>query len=203
MNRYNAALLMLVLGGCGPTAREAGGGVVVAAPVVLLLSGALLWAIIALHRRREAEVSFAWRPLLTTALASLGFALLFLVFDGRRSDWELGLFAIWVYGTSVLALALVVWRVWHALQPRTAMPAALIGSWAVLTLPALPLLLDDAQGGGLFAAALTVWIYAGYAGIVTGPLWLVLFLEALVRLTLRRRQVDRLTRAETGPSVPR
>lgn len=186
MGARAAALLLLLVAGCGPNAREASVAVLVVAGPVVVLASALLWLLWRLWQRARPGLGFRWRPFVELGLALSGVGLLAttLPFEGSLTEW-LGI-ALWAVGTSYLTLLLLVWRI------RLSAPSGL--AWAhgiaatVQFLPALVFAFAGADRGELPEVLVAVWLLPGYAGLVTGPLYAVLLIEALVRWQHARRR---------------
>jgi hypothetical protein len=174
------ALLANTTGRCGPTDLEAGRAVLAASPAVVLAIGLFLHLLLRLWRRRYAELRFPHRLLWTLGggLLVLGLTLLVVGPSSRAADWVPA--ALWIYGTSHLAVALVLFRIWFFFDRPRALAAAVIGSSLVMLLPALPVALG-LQGSLLDAVTWSVWMWPGYGGLIPGPILLVLLIEAALR----------------------
>jgi hypothetical protein len=177
-----AAALLLVLAlatGCGPSTREASIAVLIAAGAIVVLANAIVGLLWLLWRRVRPELRFRWQPFATVGLVLSGLGLLAdsLATSAAVSEWLA--IALWAAGTSYLTLFLLVWRI------RLPAPAGL--AWAhaiastVLFLPALPFAFAGSNDGELADALLFLWIIPGYGGFVSGPLFGLLLIEALVR----------------------
>jgi hypothetical protein len=191
MNRLARAAgltALLVLGGCGPTAREMGQAVMWAAPMITILVLGLAWGYARL-----------WRPLLDEPLrvdrrpAVLVAALQILVGCATllrpELDGDLILIAVWAVGTSHLTLVLLPLRL--ALRSgTTAYSWVIVAPWLLLYPPAvlLGLVLRD-PGTDVSDAAAMLWILPGWAGWVTGPLALIAVAEVVIRRVRRARRL--------------
>ncbi len=191
MTRQRLALAPALCGafalGCGPTPIEAAGSVLCVSPAIVGLSAALLWLNWA-PLARGSGVGFPWGAVGT----AMGLCLVLVAFGTAALayvswDPETLVLALWCAGTSYLALTQVIWRIWHALQPGTAVVGALGVSAVVMFLPAFPQLLTPEQTD-FTVAAWVLWLYTGMAGLIPGGILLLLWGEAGVRFYLKRRR---------------
>jgi hypothetical protein len=177
--------------GCGPTNAEAGVAVALVSPIVLLIEAGFLLLLRKLWQRCAsrplAPPILGWGKLLAALLGIAGLA----AAVGPAADgaqWLL--LALWAFGTSHFAVALVAWRIWHAIRPRHSFVGGPALAFAILLLPALPLAAGAApeeEASLIFA----LWVYPGYAGWVPGILLVLAFAEAGIRLAVLRRQRER------------
>lgn len=185
--RSCAAFLLLALAlatGCGPNTREASIAVLVAAVAVIVLANAvvgLLWLV--WHRVRPA-LGFRWRPFVVVGLALSAAGLLASTRPYHGEMTEYLAIALWAVGTSYLTFLLLVWRLCLSAPNGLAVAHAIAG--ALMFGPALPLAFVGSTAGELDEALLLLWVFPGYAGIVSGPLFVLLLIEALVRLARAR-----------------
>lgn len=191
MNRLARAAglsALLLLGGCGPTAREIGQAVLWAAPIITILVLGLAWGYARLWRPLLDEpLRVDWRPAAVVAAIQLIIALATLL--RPELDGDLILIAVWAVGTSHLTLALLPLRL--ALRSGTTAYSWVIAApWLLLYPPAvlLGLVLHD-PGPDLSDAVAMLWILPGWAGWVTGPLALVAVVEVVVRRVRRARRL--------------
>jgi hypothetical protein len=180
-------LALALVAGCGPSTREASIATLIVAGAVVVLANAVVGLLWLLWRRVRPELRFRWHPFATVGLALSGLGLLAdsLATNAAVSEWLL--LALWLVGTSYLTLFLLVWRI------RVPAPGGL--AWAhtiagtVLFLPALPFAFAGPTHGQLFDVLLFLWTIPGYGGFVSGPLFALLLIEALVRWNkLRSRE---------------
>lgn len=187
-------LATLLLGGCSrPSDRDYAVPMIVSAPFLLLLAlgaeRALLWG------WRKIDDTLAWdrRPAVgLLVVATLGTAA-FLLSDKARGTSTIGGFSdfpamvaltLLVYGTSYLALVLVVWRVWFARSRRTAFAWAFVPPFIAMVAPAVPMALGLTNGWS--DVVLPMWLFPGAVGAAPAVLLAGLGIEIAVRL--RRRQ---------------
>lgn len=174
-----APVLLLLVAGCGPNAREAGVAALVVAGPTVVLASALLWPLWRLWQRTRPELVFRWQPFVYVGLALSGVGLFAAVlpFHGSATEWMV--IALWALGTSYLTLVLLVWRI--RLSARNGLAWAHGIACAIQFLPALPLAFFGSTEGELEGPLLAVWMLPGYGGLVAGPIYALLLLEALVR----------------------
>ena len=191
MNRLARAAgvtALLLLGGCGPTAREIGQAVLWAAPIITILVLGLAWGYARLWRPLlEEPLRVDWRPVVAVAALQLAVALATLLRPAL--DGDLVLIAVWVVGTSHLTLALLPLRL--ALRSGTTAYSWVIAApWALLYPPAVMLgLVLHAPAQDLADGAAMLWILPGWAGWVTGPLALIAVAEVVIRRVRRARRL--------------
>lgn len=176
---HTATVLLLLVAGCGPTSREASVSVLLVAGPVVVLANALVWLLWRLWQRTRPELGFRWRPFVDVGLALTGVGLLAaaLPFDGAVMQWlAVGL---WAVGTSYLTLLLLVWRIRLSAPSGLAWAHGIAG--ALQFLPALSFAFLGSTVDEPPEALVMVWIIPGYAGLVAGPIYALLLLEALVR----------------------
>lgn len=190
---------LLVLGGCGPTAREIGQAVLWAAPIITLLVLGLAWGYARLWRPLlEAPLRVDWRPAALVTGVQLVLALATLL--RPELEGELVLTAVWAVGTSHLTLTLLPLRL--ALRSgTTAYSWVLLAPWLVLYPPAVLLgLVLRNPDSNLSDSIAMLWILPGWAGWVTGPLALIAVAEVVIR---RIRRTRRLAAEKPAPPVAR
>jgi hypothetical protein len=176
------ATLLLVLAlaaGCGPSTREASIAVLIVAGAIVVLANAIVGLLWLLWRRVRPELRFHWQPFATVGLVLSGLGLLAdsLATSAAVSEWLP--IALWAAGTSYLTLFLLVWRIRLPAPAGLAWAHAIAGT--VLFLPALPFAFAGSNDGNLADVLLFLWTIPGYGGFVSGPLFGLLLLEALVR----------------------
>jgi len=175
---------LVLASGCGPSTREASIAVLVVAVAVIVLANAvvgLLW--LPWHRVRP-TLGFRWRPFVLAglALSVLGMIAEQLPYAGGMSEYLV--LALWAVGTSYLTFLLLVWRI--RLSARSGLVEAHAIAGTLMFLPALPLAFVGSTEGDLHDALMVLWVLPGYAGLVSGPLFGLLLVEALVRWRLVR-----------------
>lgn len=185
-----ALVTLALVSGCGPKAREASVALLVVAGAIVVLANGIVGLLWLPWRRVRPELGFGWRPFVDAGLALSGLGLVgALLPHGDMVEW-LGI-ALWAGGTSYLTFFLLVWRI------RVPAPNAL--AWAhsiagmLIFLPALAFAFFVSPEADLPDVLLWLWMLPGYAGMVAGPLFVLLWLEALVRW--------RATRASRGRGV--
>jgi hypothetical protein len=181
-------LLVLValacVSGCGPKAREASVAVLVVAGAIVVLANAIVGLLWLLWRRVRPELGFGWRPFVVVGLALSGVGLVATALPhGDMMEW-LAL-ALWAAGTSYLTFFLLVWRIRVPAPNGLAWAHAIAGT--LIFLPALPFAFVGSPDAELPDALMWLWVLPGYAGMVSGPLFVLLGLEALVRWRKVRR----------------
>lgn len=177
-----AALLLVALvlaSACGPKTREASIAVLVAAGGIVVLANALVGLLWLLWRRVRAGLGFRWRPFVVIGLALSGVGLVAEVVPSGGSMGEWLVIALWAVGTSYLTFFLLVWRVRLSAPHGLAWAHAIAGT--LMFAPALPLAFVGASQEPLPDALMVLWVLPGYAGFVSGPLFVLLLIEALVR----------------------
>lgn len=174
-----APLVLLLVAGCGPNAREAGVAALVVAFPILVIASMLLWLLSRLWQRVRPQLVFRWQPFVTVGLVLSGVGLFAAVlpFHGSATEWLV--MALWAVGTSYLTIVLLVWRI--RLSARNGLAWAHGLACAIQFLPALPLAFFGSTEGELNGPLLGVWMLPGYGGLVAGPIYVLLLLEALVR----------------------
>lgn len=183
MNRLARAAgltALLLLGGCGPTAREVGQAVLWAAPIITLLVLGLAWCYARLWRPLLDEpLRVDWRP--AVLVAALQLAAAFATLLRPELDGDLIAIAVWVVGTSHLTLSLLALRL--AIRSGTAAYSwVIVAPWLLLYPPAVMLgLVLHAPAPEPSDAVALLWIVPGWAGWVTGPLALIAVVEVVFR----------------------
>jgi len=181
------ALGALAGAGCGPTNEQAGVAVALVSPLVLAIEAVFFTLLRKLWQRALSEAIAppipGWLALLGVLAAVAGVAAL-VGPAGEAVEWLV--LALWAYGTSHFAVALVVWRIWLAVRARDAFVGGPAVAFALLLLPALPLAAGAQPGQDSFAFAL--WLYPGYAGWVPGVLLLLAFVEAGIRASVAAKR---------------
>lgn len=172
-------LAFALAAGCGPSTREASIAVLIVAGAVVVLANAIVGLLWLLWRRVRPELRFGWQPFATIGLVLSGLGLLAdsLATSAAVSEWLP--IALWTVGTSYLALFLLVWRIRVPAPGGLAWAHAIAG--AVLFVPALPFAFAGPSDGELSEVLLFLWIIPGYGGFVSGPIFGLLLIEALVR----------------------
>jgi hypothetical protein len=178
---------------CGPTNAEAGQAVLLVSPLVLLVGLGLLRLLF-----------FAWRGRWSDGGLRLGpngvlFALLVLIAIGAAATssraWGWAGFALWLFGCSYLSLLLLAWRIWFFVNASSAFRWAPTAAMVPNTIVSLV----TAAGWIQEESVQLVWVAPGYGGWISGGLFLVLLVEAIVRGRARRRGLNiPPTRASNG-----
>lgn len=205
MTQRRALLLsLLCLAGCGPSEQEGGLSVLISAPIVLGISLELLYFLTWLGCFLEpkggppllwkdflARVEARSRPPRVMLLVSFVLSVLSVVYVARTEDYrplekiaDMGLTGIIIFGTSFLSVALVFWRLCLFFSRQAAFWACLVVA-VCLVLPALPMAAGLNWGWDDFM--FPAWVFPGFIGMVTGPLFVIFLLEAGIRRYLRRR----------------
>jgi hypothetical protein len=176
-------LALPLVSACGPTPEQSGAAVLLVAPVAIGVTALIVRLFVWLWRPVE-RLPISSRPALFAAAggAVIGVPLALCV-DGVG---ELLLIALALFGTSYLAIALVFWRIWLALDRASASTWSFVPVASLLVAPALPLALGLV--GADFADFVSiVWVFPGYLGIVPLVLIAALTVEVLVRRGRARR----------------
>ncbi|HUU01487.1 MAG TPA: hypothetical protein VM425_08620 [Myxococcota bacterium] len=183
-------------GSCGPSEIEAGRAVMFVGLPVLLITLGFMLLFLWLWRKVKPELSREWKP----AGFALGAMALMCVLslagvpsDGSGRGLSFGVsgimewvpFAMMAAGTTYLLFVLVVWRIWLVFWPKTAFGWAFLPPLVLLWWPAPLMGFGLTEGWMDFWTA--AWVFPGYCGIVTGPVFLILLIEILVRIRLARR----------------
>lgn len=162
---------------CGPTPTQEGQAVLVAAPLVVLLALAVQAILIALWRRRWPDVALRPRPVLVVVGLLVGPAVAAALDEGMAE----AVTALWLFGCSYGSLLLVATRILLFFDRRHAAALAHLPPLLLLVGPAVPLALGWVERGRLTDLAERLFVWPGYAGWVTGPLFVGLLIEALWR----------------------
>lgn len=170
-------LAPLLLGArCGPSDSEAGAAVLVASPLVVGLGMLVSWGLFAIWRTKDRQLVWFKLPTYVGLGACAVLAGLAMGVEGEIREW-VGM-AIIIYGCSYLSLLLVVWRIWFAIDRRSAFAWAWLPVTCYQLVPAALAAFADADAEAWFTLA---WVLPGYFGVSTAPLLLVFFLEATFR----------------------
>ncbi len=187
--RLTALCLVVVCTmGCGPTPQEVGGAVLIVAPIAALVTAGLLrllaWAfgpaptlrVNVLRRARAVQFGI----MLVLALAQIP-----LVLNSNVGSYLLD--AFWLFGSSLLALVLLTWRLWRAFDHEAAQAWAILPALVLQLIPAALLStgwFNETSGVDLLIGVL--YVFPGYMGIVPAAMLALLASEALVRRLLTR-----------------
>lgn len=179
-------LLTFLLGGCGPTEREAGTAVLCAAPLALAAGLLSLWPLLLLWRRRYPELSFRLLPSLCLFVCLANGAVFRAVFDFPSTEWTW--VALWWFGTSYVALLLLVWRFCFELDRRHSFTWSPIPVMVLYVAPAIYLAFEGSATASAPGWIIDFWSLPGLFGWVPGGLLVLLLIEAVLRT--RRRPID-------------
>ncbi len=170
-------------GHCGPTPEESGQTVLLIAPFVVLCAMAVQWLLLAMWRATRPALLLTWRKnlaLVGVLAFPAGWALLV-----NSRPFEFASIGFWFFGCSYAAVMLVVTRIWlFVSDTRKVFFLPHLVMSIVFLLPAVVLALFG--GKPLQDIAEPMWIFPGFGGWVAGPLFVVLMLEAAIRLKLER-----------------
>lgn len=198
-----AALLTFV--GCGPSPAEAATTVALLGPLVFATDAAFLSLLLLLWRRSSPDwIAPPW-PLWTAVFVGhMAFAGLVALVGDPSGAVEWLPIGYWAFGTSHLAVALVVWRIWLFWDRSGAFVWGPTVASALLLLPALPMAAGGIGAEGdadLDGVVGILWMAPGYAGWVPGILFLLFLIEAGVRIGLVARR-DRVLDDIVTPPGP-
>jgi hypothetical protein len=186
MSREGALLAGLAAGiQCGPTGPEAGQAVLAAAPTVFAVGVGFTRLIIMLWRKLEPRLAFRFRPHGIVVAVLLAVAVPAMVFGQRVDRWFMA--ALWMFGTSYLALLFVTLRLWWWRSKSRDLTWAPVPPLVLMIAPAIPLAFGVGARDSLETAAFVTWIFAGYGGIVPGVLLAILGVEVVIRKRRRAR----------------
>jgi len=162
----------ILAAGCGPTSEQAGGVVLLVAPVAMALSALAVRFLLWLWRPAE-KLPLSSRPALVAAGVCFALGVGAAIRVDGLDEWIL--LALALFGTSYLAVALVTWRIWLALDRASASTWSFLPATSLLVAPALPLALGLA-GDDFADTVAVIWVYPGYFGLV--PLCILVALAA-------------------------
>jgi hypothetical protein len=194
MPRLRAVLLLVLAlaSGCaGPNIREASVAIVLMMGPIAILAHALAWPLWRLWRSVRPELGFRWRPFVEVGLALSLLGVFTMVLLAVGVSVELLVLALWIVGASYLTLFLLVWRL------RLSSTQGLVWAHAIAsTVMFLPALLVASLGPDERAVEPLFYLVVlpGLGGVVSGLLYAIFLVEALVRwyLGARRRPRGRL-----------
>jgi hypothetical protein len=184
----------LLLGACGPTEKESGQAMLVMAPVITLVGLGLaavfqrLWSPLA--DEPELHLRPSWR-----VMALLVSCTVPLLFDEQlEDDWIIA--ALWMGGTTYLTFFLIGLRLCIVSSLRRYYSAQVYLPWLLLYPPALYLAYFGSNEQELGAFPGLLWTMPGYLGLVSGPIFLIMLLEIVVRRHrhAKRRAAEALPR---------
>lgn len=193
------ALIALGLSGCGPTDEEVGRAILLTAVVPHALGMALMFVFHALWRPLKPDAVISLKPLLVALgvlVVAAGLSLVGVTEQGPDHPDSSGVegvvwlatIALAAFGTSYLALWLVVWRIWLAKSPRTAFTWSFLPVLAILIWPCPIMATGVTESSDAWHVLMTpnyyLWYYSGYGGLVASPVIISLLIEGLIR---RRR----------------
>ena len=195
----------LLLSGCGPSDEEAARAVMMATPLVYLSGMGVMALMLFLWRELEPRLGINWRPVLLGLALACVIGLLSIVgvttdppaansgdttTDGIPGVFEWLGHSIFLYGASYLSLLLVSWRIWLWRRPATAFTWAWTPVLFVMMAPCPAMIMFGGEHSAAMRhfeeAALSLWVFPGYAGMVTGPLLLLALIEVWVRIRRKR-----------------
>jgi hypothetical protein len=171
--------LLLLACACGPTERESGHAILLMAPLITLGGVGVASLFRALWKPLVSPLSQPLRDCRNLMIA-LVLACLPLFFDKHLND-EWLLVALHAVGTSYLTFLLIGVRL--SLSPRNTHLFRYVTylPWLVLYPPALYFAYVGSTTAEASDFPLQLWWFPGYAGLITGPLFLLLLVEVLVR----------------------
>lgn len=165
-------------GQCGPSNRDVGEAILLVWPLVALLALGPQIALLALWRKARPEVDLHLKRFFILIGAAVTVA--YPTMLAAQQPWRWADAALWMFGASYGTVLLLTTRIWLSSNEKT----ALIGPHLVATVIFIPfaaLLYTRVLHHGELA---DLFILPGYGGFTTGPLFLILLIEVLVR---RRR----------------
>jgi hypothetical protein len=178
---------------CGPTPEESGQTVLLVAPFVVLCAMAVQWLILALWRSVRPALLLDWRKNLAL-VGGLAFPAAWALLVNER-PFDFAGIAFWLFGCSYVTAMLLATRIWLLVHDtRRVFFVTHVILCVIFLVPAFVLALFG--GRPLQNAAEAMWIFPGFGGWISGPLFLVLLLEIVIRREMLRR------RGSTGPADP-
>ncbi len=176
--RGGLVAVIALTAGCAPSHRETGEAVVIVWPAVLLLASLPQAVLIRLWRTHWPTLAVPTRALVAAvALASVA---AIAMIAGVRAPWEWAPHALWLFGTSYLAVLLVLTRIVIATSWRAHAVIAAHAATSAIFIPfALALRAGYFDTAAIDSAAF--YVMPGYGGWVPAAIALVLWIEWRVR----------------------
>lgn len=179
--------LVLLLGACGPTARESGHSILLMAPLITVAGGSIAVLFRLLWQPMVPSLPLSFRRC-RNAILLLTLPCLPLAFDPALNDDWIGT-ALVAVGSTYLTLLLLAIRLIILAQARHLFAHIIYVPWLLL----YPGAAYYAYGGSTTAEAsefhMNLWILPGYFGIFAGALFLLLLLEVFIRRHLHFKRL--------------
>jgi hypothetical protein len=170
---------------CGPTPEESGQTVLLIAPFVVLCAMGLQWLLLALWRSTRPALLLDWRKNIGL-VGGLAFPAAWALLVNPR-PLEFAGIAFWLFGCSYVTAMLVATRIWLLVHDtRRLFFVTHVILCVIFLTPAV--LVAIFGGRTLQNVGEAMWIFPGFGGWVSGPLFLVLVIEAMIRREMLRRR---------------
>lgn len=168
----------LLASGCAPSHRDTGEAVLIVWPLVILIAALPQFLLIRLWQWRWPDVVINRKRLLVLVGPAITLSVSMII--AAAAPWTWAPHALWLFGTSYLAVLLLVTRAWLASPLRA---HSVIAPHIVTSVIFIPFAM--ALRAGMFETAAIdsagVFVFPGYGGWVPGGVALLLLAERWLR----------------------
>lgn len=181
-----------ILGGCGPSEKEIGIMVALSAPAIIVTCMIVSKLLCFLWRKLQCDIHAQLWPSLTWC--ALTFFIAISAYTQIRSQQDgYGMFKSGCLGAgpSVIAIWLLMWRVWMLANRSHAFTWALPVASSIFFLPAWYLVLCGSDVGPASDYWINFFVFPGYLGFSAIPLLVVLLAEATYRTIRHNKDCSR------------